>query len=99
MPIPVRFAPGARADILAAKEWYGRIDGALASGFQAELERAVERVVAMPNAWPAWRHGTRRCLLDRFPFSLVYRIGGGTILVVAVAHARREPNYWMGRQP
>jgi hypothetical protein len=36
-------------------------------------------------------------MLERFPFSVVYRVGEHGALVVAVAHARRRPGYWRTR--
>ncbi|HIP58812.1 MAG TPA: hypothetical protein EYH01_00115 [Campylobacterales bacterium] len=40
---------------------------------------------------------TRRCLVNRFPFGLVYRIEGDTIVIVAVMHLSRKPDYWYSR--
>ena len=45
--------------------------------------------VVTPNTWPAFDHGTRRFLLRRFPFSLLYRVELTRLVIVAVAHAHR----------
>jgi len=37
---------------------------------------------------------TRRVLVRRFPYSLLYRVDPDVIFVVAVAHVRRRPGYW-----
>ena len=39
----------------------------------------------------------RRCLLDRFPYALIYGIEGEMILLIAVAHTRRDLHYWIDR--
>ena len=39
----------------------------------------------------------RRYLMARFPYGVVYRIEGETVLVFAVAHLRRRPGYWRNR--
>jgi mRNA-degrading endonuclease RelE of RelBE toxin-antitoxin system len=39
----------------------------------------------------------RRCRLRRFPYGLIYAIDRGDILIVAVAHAHRRPDYWRDR--
>jgi hypothetical protein len=39
----------------------------------------------------------RTYLLQRFPFSVVYRVEARRILIVAVAHARRRPGSWKSR--
>jgi len=39
----------------------------------------------------------RKCALRRFPFSIFYRASTNEILVLAVAHAKRHPDYWHAR--
>ena len=41
--------------------------------------------------------GLRRMLLHKFPFSLIYALGAEEIVIVAVAHQKRRPDYWKGR--
>jgi toxin ParE1/3/4 len=43
-------------------------------------------------------HGTRKFLLRRFPYAVVYRITESAIQVIAVAHGRRRPSYWKSRR-
>ena len=43
-------------------------------------------------------HGTRKFLLRRFPYGVVYRITKSAIQVIAVAHGRRRPGYWKSRR-
>jgi len=45
---------------------------------------------------PAGRR-VRRCRLSRFPYALIYTIDNGDILVLAVAHLQRRPDYWRDR--
>jgi hypothetical protein len=40
---------------------------------------------------------TRRALVARFPYQVVYRIRPGEIVIVAVAHLKRRPGYWKNR--
>jgi plasmid stabilization system protein ParE len=62
-----------------------------------ELDRAVDMIVESPNRWPKFESGTRRYLMRRFPFMVIYRDKGDVIQVLAVAHARRKPGYWKRR--
>jgi hypothetical protein len=41
---------------------------------------------------------TRMLTLYDFPYSLIYRIQGDEIRVIAVAHHSRRPGYWVGRR-
>lgn len=40
----------------------------------------------------------RRALLKRFRYAVVFEVLAAEILVVAVAHTSREPNYWLSRR-
>jgi len=55
------------------------------------------KILEAPERWPEHLQGTRRFLLHRFPFSIVYRLKGDVIEVVAIAHAKRRPGYWKRR--
>ncbi len=96
-PLPVEFHPVAEREALEAARWYGQHDAATAERFLWALDRAVELIGEAPERWPTYLHGTRRVLLVRYPFNLVYRIQSATVLVVAVAHQRRLPGYWRSR--
>ena len=82
----------------AAARWYAERSARAAARFSAELDEAEAAIHDQPDAWPAFDHGTRRYLLRRFPFSVVYRIETSRILIVAVAHGRRRPDYWKHRK-
>ncbi len=68
-----------------------------AAAFLAEVDSAIETVAEDPRRWPSAPHATRRYLLHRFPFTIVYRESVGTIQVIAVAHAKKRPDYWRAR--
>jgi len=62
--------------------------------FAREVGRAVASIADAPERSPAGASGTRRFLLQRFPFAVVYRELPSIIQVLAVAHGRRRPGYW-----
>lgn len=77
--------------------WYEERSLLAAAGFLHEVSVAVRRIAEVPNRYPVSLHGTRRILLERFPFSIHYRVSENDIVVVAVAHQKRRPGYWAGR--
>jgi plasmid stabilization system protein ParE len=87
----------AAADYDAAFDWYLERSPEAARGFDAEFERALGEIAKAPQRWAPGPHQTRRFLLRRFPYLVIYRESGETILVLAVAHTSREPGYWKGR--
>lgn len=93
----VVFHPDAVAESQAARQWYSANSQSAADSFLAELDCGIEAISLAPERWPLFVHGTRRYLLHRFPFQLVYRVVNDHIQVVAVAHGRRRPGYWSVR--
>src|SRR5436190_15550798 len=96
-PFAVDVHPLAADEAEAAESWYRGRNETAATRFRRELDRAVELIAERPEAAPPYVGNTRRFLLRRFPFFVVYRVFSQRIQVVAVAHGRRRPNYWLGR--
>jgi toxin ParE1/3/4 len=96
-PQPIDVHPEAVAEAQAAVQWYREKSPSAADAFLAELDRAVERIAENPGMYPHYVRGTRRYLLQRFPFYLVYHQVAGKLQIVAIAHGRRKPGYWKKR--
>lgn len=62
-----------------------------------EALAAIERIRRFPDGWHPMGPDLRRCLLRRFPYGLIYGKEDADIVLVAVAHTRRRPEYWRGR--
>lgn len=93
----VEFLPQAREELLAAVEYYESITPDLGADFLIDIENAVQRIRAFPSHGSPWAADTRRIVIRRFPFDVVYLETRTTIVVVAVAHQRRSPFYWKKR--
>lgn len=93
----VEFLDVAESEVDDGFEYYQLQYDGLGFEFIDELRNAINRIVANPNAWQKNSPRTRKCLLHRFPYGVVYQIRTESILVVAVACNHRKPNYWVGR--
>ena len=93
----VEFHPLAADEAQAAQRWYRERNETASGRFQRELDRAIERIAERSETGSPYLTNTRRVLLRRFPFFIVYRVRGGVLEIVAVAHARRRPGYWRAR--
>lgn len=93
----VRFLTLAQQEVDEAVVWFDERAEGKGIEFLDELDRVVRRVRAYPFASVEIEPEIRRCLFARFPYSLIYGIEDETIVVVAVAHARRLPYYWVDR--
>ncbi|MGH7572646.1 MAG: type II toxin-antitoxin system RelE/ParE family toxin [Gemmatimonadota bacterium] len=94
----VRWLTPARLEFLEAVDFYEARTPGLGADFIDEIERAVGNITANPRAGLPLEGNTRRVLLRRFPFSLIYEAQGDQALVVAVAHHSRKPGYWRDRR-
>jgi plasmid stabilization system protein ParE len=81
----------------AALSWYAERSPTAALALSLEFDAAEAAILDRADAWPSYIQGTRRHLLRRFPFSVVYSAGPERVVIVAVAHASRRPGYWQGR--
>ncbi len=94
----VRLFPEAEAEVVANERWYAQRSSSAAEAFIVEFDDALAQIGEAPETWPRYRRGTRRFILRRFPFSVVYRIEDDVVYVVAVAHAKQRPEYWRRRK-
>jgi plasmid stabilization system protein ParE len=91
----VEFTPEALREINEAFDQYFGESRRAAEAFVREVDRAVALIANLPAVWPHFEAGTRRYVLNKFPFSLIYREIPVGIEVVAVAHHKRRPQYWV----
>ena len=69
----------------------------LGDDFLDDIRFAIDSVREHPKLGVALGYGFRRVLVRRFPFSIIYFVEPGQIVVVAVAHQSRRPDYWRTR--
>lgn len=92
-----RFLSPANDDVSEAAEHYLNTDPAAARRFFEELDRVTHLIEANPKLGRPAERGTHRFSLQRFPYDVVYEIYPDEIVVVAVAHHRRERLFWLSR--
>jgi len=94
-----QFHAAARAEYDAALVWYAQRSQDAAAGWIDLVSDGIESICSTPDAWPLWRGRTdvRRRVLKRFPYSLVYLVHEDQVVILAVAHHKRRPGYWLPR--
>ena len=90
------------ADLTSAGDWYELQVPGLGADLADEVGHALDAIAEHPMTWPLWPgirelSGVRRLLLARFPLALAYVAEGDDVVVLAIAHLRRRPQYWAGR--
>ena len=94
----VEFGARADAEYLEALVWYLERGLELAERFATEVERVTVLLEENPRLWAEVEPGVRRALLHGFPYSLIFTIESDRVFVLAVAHQKRDPEYWRDRK-
>jgi len=94
---PIAFHPDAAMELEAAADFYEKQSSGLGVDFRKDLELAVRRIQAAPLRYSPYSKRTRRFLIRRFPYLVIFREFSDEIMIVAVAHCSRRPGYWHER--
>ncbi len=92
-----RILSEASEELEACVSYYNTQRSNLGTEFLAEFERATQRIQKLPNAARKVENDLRSKPIHRFPFYVLYRSTADETTIVAVAHRRRRPRYWLGR--
>ncbi len=87
----------AQADIEDAIVWYQSQAPEMVSEFREALRSIVRRIEQNPEQFPRSTSKTRRALLRRFPYLVLFRQKQDLVVVVAVFHTSRDPRAWRKR--
>ncbi len=95
----VRFHRLAAREFRFARMWYGQRDNSVARRFRDAVDSATKRIAAEAESHPVLADDIRWVRVRRFPYMLVFvRESPDSLLVLAVAHAKRRPGYWKRRR-
>ena len=98
--------PEARAEFRSAALWYDERRSGLGDEFIAEISAALDRISDAPESYPPWPRTRaadaaspliRKATIQRFPYVIAFEKHEQHVLVLAVAHAKRRPLYWLTR--
>ena len=93
----VRFLRPAELEMLDAARYYELQALGLGMDFLEKIDSAVHDIGEDPERWPVLRLQIRRRLIHRFPYGLLYRVDPDEIIILAIMHLHRHPDYWIGR--
>jgi len=95
----VRFLQIAKHELDDTVDYYNREKPGLGYEFLWEIFFAIDRIKQFPQAWQVFYEVARRCIIRRFPCGIVYVQEKDVILILAIAHLHRNPDYWIERLP
>ena len=87
----------AEIELQDAYEYYETQSERLGEKFINSFRSGIDRILCLPEAWSPIRYNVRKCVLDRFPYSIIYALEDEMIIILAIAHHHRMPEYWIDR--
>ena len=95
----IRFLPPAERELRRAVRYYNIQRAGLGNEFRDEIRNTLKRIAQLPHAWNPLGGNFRRCQTQRFPYGVIYEPLPDEIIIIAIAHLHREPEYWYKRAP
>ena len=68
------FHPDAEAEFDGAVEYYEQFEAGLGFEFAEEVYATITRIIQYPEAGSALSKNSRRCLVSRFPYGVIFEI-------------------------
>lgn len=96
MPV-LEFLPRAVEEFEEATRYYEGREAGLGLRFRLEIESVCAAIVRQPLLWRERKGGYRRVNCPGFPYYIAFFLREERIIVAAVAHASRHPEYWKKR--
>ena len=96
----IRFRPAAAREFAADFRYYEKDHPGRGVRFVAAVDVAFAQIAAAPLRFEIlYEPDIRSAKVKRFPYRVVYVVVADAIDVIAVAHAKRRPRYWLRRLP
>jgi hypothetical protein len=93
----IEFLTIAQKELDDAVAYYNYEQEGLGDRFLAEVVRAIKRIERFPQAWQLLTKNSHRCLINHFPYGIIYQFRKDKILIIAIANLHRKPDYWQSR--
>ena len=93
----VYFTEPAAIELADAFDFYEQHSAGLGKEFVGELQETIQLILKFPYLWSENSLHTRKAVLRKFPFNIIYAIYNSNLYIIAVAHQNRKPEYWIDR--
>lgn len=95
--LPIQLLPEARQDFDQSFDWYASRSDVAAERFTLAIEAGLARIAKDAAMLPHANARHQYCPVSRFPFRIIFRVLSDRISIVAIAHAKRQPEFWNRR--
>jgi plasmid stabilization system protein ParE len=91
------FHPLAQRELHEAIDYYNECQEELGIEFAKEVHQAIQVILPFPQAWSPLSKNTRRCIVSRFPYGVIYQAAKDELIIIAIAQLNKKPGYWNDR--
>jgi plasmid stabilization system protein ParE len=95
--VKIEFLPEADEEFREAARYYESEAAGVGLSFIAAVHKTIEEIVEFPLATQVQRADIRKKVMRHFAYNIFYAVEVDTIVIAAVAHQRKRPNYWLAR--
>lgn len=97
MSPPLKWRPVARREFDEAVDWYDE-KANLGEDLIDEVQQTLNGIAAAPRRHALVCDDVRRAIVNRFPYSVFYRVTASAIEVLGIIHHRRDSSVWKRRR-
>ncbi|MDZ7718644.1 MAG: type II toxin-antitoxin system RelE/ParE family toxin [Balneolaceae bacterium] len=95
----LEYHPATVSDLNKAVRYYNKQRTGLGNELRTEIYKTIERIIENPYRYFVVDKNIRRCLVRRFPYSILFRVvGSDTIRILVIRHHRRHPDVGLSRR-
>jgi hypothetical protein len=84
-------------ELAEAALYYERQSEGLGTELMQEVDSCLKEIANAPERAMLRKRGYRRVNLRQFPFFIAYLFDGDEVVVLAIGHGARRPEYWIDR--
>jgi len=93
----IKYLSLAKKEFFDAISYYENQQLNLGRTFESNIKNSIKRISEFPEVYVKVKADIRRCVAHKFPYNILYSIEDNHILIIAIAHQHRKPDYWLDR--
>ena len=87
-------SPEASQELHEAYLWYEEQYPGLGLNFVQDIKSSIQTILKFPTGWPMVGKYTKRCLLIKYPYLLLYTYEDNEVYITCIGHQHRDPNFY-----
>ena len=95
--IQIKIHENAALEFEEAIQWYESKQKDLGKRFRKQVVKHLKLVSQHPKWYPFEKDNIHKAYIPQFPFKILFTVEGDILIVYAIVHMRRKPNYWTNR--